>query len=211
MKTNFWYIKEVSRKMLNSIIKISKLFWAFHWFHVTLIIILTFNKGSKGFSCEYSNANKFTCNWDLLLLLSHSFMFNSLQPLGLQHARLPCPPSPTACSNSRPLSWWCHPTILSSVISLSYCLQSFIESESFPMSWLFISGSHNIGVSASASIPPMKIQDWFPLDLTGLISLQSKGLSIVFSNTLVQKHQFSGTQTSLWSNSHIHTWLLDKP
>ena len=84
--------------------------------------------------------------------------------------------SPTACSNSHPLSRWCHPTILSSVIPLSYCLQ-YIESESFPTSWLFVSGSHSIGVSASASIPPMKILDWFPLDLTGLISLQSKSLS----------------------------------
>ena len=109
-----------------------------------------------------------------------------------------CPsPTPRACSNSCPSSQWCHPTISSSVIPFSSCLQSFLASESFPVSWLFTSGGQNIKVSASASVLPMNIQDWFLLGSTGLISLESKGLSRVFSNTTVQKHQFFGDQLSL--------------
>ena len=124
---------------------------------------------------------------------SHSVVSDSLQPHGLQHARPPCPsPTPGACSNSCPLSWWCHPTISSSIVPFSSCLQSFPASGSFPMSQFFSSGSQSIGVSASASVLPMNIQDWFPLGLTGLIFLQSKGLSSI-SNTTVQKHQFFGT------------------
>ena len=142
----------------------------------------------------------------MLLLLSCSVMSNSLQ-----HTRLPCPsPSPGACSNSFPLSWWCHWTIASSVGPFS-CFQSFPASGSSPVSQLFASGGQSIGVSASASVLPKTIQDWFPLGLTGWICLQSKGLSRVFSNTTVQKHQFFSFQPSLWSNSHIHTWLLEKP
>ena len=140
-----------------------------------------------------------------------SVVFNSLQPHELQHSRLPCPsPVHGACSNSRPLSWWCHPTILSSIVSFSSCLQSCSASGSFQMSQFFSSGAQNIGVSASASVLSINIQDWFPLGWTGWISLQSKGLSRVFSNTTVQKHQFFSTQFSLWSNSHTHTWLLKK-
>ena len=140
---------------------------------------------------------------------SHSVVSNSLQPHGLQHARLPCPPpTPGACSNSCPSSHWCHPTISSLIVSFS-CLQSFPASGSFPMSQFFESGGQSIGVSASASVLPMNIQDWFPLGWTDWISLQSKGLSRVFSNTTVQKHQFFSTQLS-YSNS-IHTWLLEKP
>ena len=147
----------------------------------------------------------------LLLLFSHSVVSNSLQPHGLPNARLPCPsPSPGVCSNSCPLSQWCHPTISSSVVPFS-CLQSFPASGSFLMSQLFASGGQSIGASASASVLPMNFQDWFPLGWTGWISLQSKGLSRVFSNTTVQKHQFFGAQPSLWSNSHIHTWLPEKP
>ena len=117
-------------------------------------------------------------------------MSDSLWPLGLQHARLPCPsPTPGACSNSCPSSRWCHPTISSSVIPFSSYLQSFPESGSFLISQFFTSGGQRIGVSASASVLPMNIQDWFPLGLTGLISLQSKGLSWVFSNPTVKKHQ----------------------
>ena len=124
-----------------------------------------------------------------------------LQPHGLQHTRFLCPsPTPGACSNSRPSSQWCHPTISSSVVPFSSCLQSCPASGSFPMSQFFASGGQSVGTSAS--VLPMNIQDWFPLGLTGLISLQSKGLLSVFSNTTVRKHQF-GTQTSLWSNSHI--------
>ena len=124
----------------------------------------------------------------------------------------PCPsPTPGVYSNSCPLSGWCHPAISSSVIPFSSHLQSFPVSGSFQMSTLFTSGGQSIEVSASESVPPMNIQDWFPLGWTGWISLQSKGLSRVFSNTAVQKHQLFGTQLSLQSSSHIHTWLLEKP
>ena len=143
---------------------------------------------------------------------SRSFMSDSLWPHGLKHARLPWPsPSPAVCSNSCPLSQRCHPTISSSVVPFSSCFQSFPASESFPMSQFFTSGGQSIAASASASVLLMNIQDWFPLGLTGLNSLQSKGLSRVFSNATVQRHQFFGAQLSLWSNSHIHTWLLEKP
>ena len=138
-------------------------------------------------------------------------MSNSLRAHGLQHTRLCCPsPTPGACSNSYPLSHWCHPTTLSSVAPFSSWLQSFPASESFQMSQFFTSGGQSIGTSASATVLPINIQDWFPLGLTSLISLQSKGLSRVFCNTTVQKHQFFSTQPSLWSTSHIHTWLLEK-
>ena len=144
------------------------------------------------------------------MLFSLPVVSDSLQPHRLQHFRLPCPsPSPWACSNSCPLSQWCHPTISSSGVPFSACLLSFPPSGSFLMSQLFTSGGQTIG--SSGSVLPMNIQDWFPLGLTGLISLQSKGLSRVFSNTTVQKHQFFGDQPSLWSNSHIPTWLLEKP
>ena len=127
-----------------------------------------------------------------------------LQPHGLQHASLPCPsPSPGACSNSCPLSWWCHPAISSSVVPFSSYLQSFPTSGSFLMSWLFTSGGQSIGASASASVLLLNIQDWFPLEWIGWTSLQSKGLSRIFSNTIVQKHQFFTVQHSLWSKSHI--------
>ena len=127
---------------------------------------------------------------------THSAMSNSLQPHGLQHARLPCPsPIPRGCSNSCPSSQWCHPTILSSVVPFSSYLQSFPASESFPMSQFFSSGGESTGVSAS--VLPMNIQDWFPLGLIGWLSLLAKGLSRVFSNTTVQKHQFFGAQLSL--------------
>ena len=134
----------------------------------------------------------------------HSVVSNSLWPQGLQHARLPCPsPTPGACSNSCPSSRWCHPTISSSIVSFSSCLQSFPASGSFPMSQLFASGGQSVGASASASVLPINIHSWFPLGLIGLISLQSKGLPRVFSNITVQKHQFFGNQPSLWSNSHV--------
>ena len=119
--------------------------------------------------------------------------------------------TPGFYSNPCPSSRWYHPTILSSVIPFSSCLQSFPASGSFPVSQFFASGGQSIGVSASASVFLMNIQDWFPLGWTGLISLQSKGLLRVFSNTTVQKHQFFGAQLSSESNSHIHTWLLEKP
>ena len=136
---------------------------------------------------------------------------DSLRLHGLQHARLPCPsPSPRGCSNSCPLSQWCHPTISSSVIPFPSCLQSFPASESFPVSQLFASGGQSTGASASSGVRPMNMQDWFPLGLTGLISLLSRGISSITSSTTVRKHQFFSAQPSLWSNSHIHTWLLEK-
>ena len=123
---------------------------------------------------------------------------------GLQHSRLPCPsPSPRVCSNSCPLSHWCHPSISTSVAPFSSCPQSFPTSGSFPVSQLFKSGGQSIGASASASVLPTNIQDWFPLGLTGLIPLLSKKLSRDFFNTTVQKHQFFGAQPSLWSSSNM--------
>ena len=116
--------------------------------------------------------------------------------------------SPGVCSNACPLSWWCHPT---SVTSYSSCPQSFPASGSFPVSWLFTSGGQIIGASTSDQSFQWIFRVWFPLQLTGWISLQSKGLSSICSNTTVQKHRFFGTQPSLWSNSHIHIWLLEKP
>ena len=137
-------------------------------------------------------------------------MSDSLQSHGLQHIKLPCPSSsPAACSSSYQLSWWYHPIMSSSVISFS-CLQYFSASGSFPMSQFFPSCGQSIRASTSASVLPMNIQHWFPLGLTGLISLKSKGLSKVFSNTTVHKHQFFSAQLSLWSKSYMHTWLLEK-
>ena len=144
-----------------------------------------------------------------MLLLSHVWLWD---PHGLHQARLLCPSLPhRVCSSSCPLSQWCHPTFSSSVVHFSSFSLSFPASGSFPISRLFASGGQSIGASASASVLPKNIQGWFPLGLTGLISLLSKGLLRVFSSTTIQKPQFLLTQPSLWSNSHIHTWLLEKP
>jgi len=143
---------------------------------------------------------------------SRSVVSDSLRPHERQHTRPPCLSStPRAYPNSCTLSQWCHPTLSSSVIPFSSCPQSFPASGSFQMSQLFASSGQNIGVSASTSVLPMNTHDWSPLGWTGCISLQSKGLSRVFSNTTVQKHQFFGTQLSSQSNSHIHTWPQEKP
>ena len=146
----------------------------------------------------YSSVSQFSC----------SVVSDSLWPHGLQHARPPCPlPTPRVYPNPCPLNWWCHPTISSSVIPFSSCSQSFSASGSFQMSQIFASGGQNFGVSSSASVFPMNIQDWFLLGWTGWISLQSKGLSRVSSNTTVQKYQFFGAQLSSQSNSHtIHDY-----
>ena len=148
--------------------------------------------------------------WENLVQFSSSVMFDSLWHHGLQHARLLCPsPTPGACSNSCPSVMpsnhliLCHPLLLLPSI--------FPSIRSFPMSRFFASGGQSIGVSASASVLPVNIQNWFPFGLTGLISLQSKGLSIISSNTTVLKHQVFGAQFSLWSNSHICSWPLEKP
>ena len=137
-------------------------------------------------------------------------MPDSLWPHGLQHTRLPCPSlSPGVCSNSYSLSQWCYLTISSFAAPFSICLQSFPASWSFPVSWLLASGGQSTGASASASVLSMNILDWFPLGWTGLI-LQSKGFQ-EFSSTTIRKHLFFSAQPSLWSNSYIHTWLLEKP
>ena len=139
-----------------------------------------------------------------LWLFSCKVVSNSLQPHGLQHTRLPCSSqSPWVCSNSSALSLCYHPTISSSVVPFPSCLQSFPASGSFPISQLFASGGQRIGTSTSASVLAMNIQDWFSLGLTGWISLQSKGLSSIFSSSTLQKHQFFSAQLLLWSNSHI--------
>ena len=158
---------------------------------VPLLLEVSFNISSVQFSC--------------------SVVSESLQPHESQHARSPCPsPTPGVHPNPCPSSWWCHPAISSSVVPFSSCPQSFPASRFFQMSQLFASGGQSIGVSASTSVLPMNTQDWSPLGWAGWISLQSKGLSRVFSNTTIQKHQFFSTQLSLWSNSHIHAWLPEK-
>ena len=142
---------------------------------------------------------------------SRSVVSDSLWPHESQHARPPCPsPTPGVHSNSCPSSQWCHPAISSSVIPFSSCPQSLPASGSFQMSQLFAWGGQSIGVSPLTSVLPMNTQGWSPLEWTGWIFLQSKGLSRVFSNTTVQKHQFFSTQLSSQSNSHIHTWPQEK-
>ena len=145
-----------------------------------------------------------------IVQFSRSVMSDSLRPHESQHARPPCPsPSPGVHPDSGPWSPWCHPAISSSDVPFSSCSQSLPASESFPMSQIFTWGSQSTGVAAS--FPPKKPQGWSPSEWTGWISLQSKGLSRVFSNTTVQNHQFFGAQLSSQSNSHIHTWPLEKP
>ena len=152
--------------------------------------------------------NIFTCS----VQFSLSVMSDSLLPHELQHTRTPCPsPTPKGPSNSLPSSLWCHSAISSSVVPFSSCPPSLPASESFPMSQLFSWGGQSTGVSALASLLPKNTQDWSPLQWTGWISLQSKGLSRVFSNITVQKHQLFSTQLSSQPNSQIHTWPLEKP
>ena len=152
------------------------------------------------------------CTMEYSVQFSHSVVSDSLWPHGLQRARPPCPsPTPGVYSNSCPSSQWCHPTISSSVVPFSSCPQDLPTAESFAMSQLFAWGGQSTGVSVLPSFLPKNTQDWSPLEWTGWISLQSKGLSRVFSNTTVQKHQFFGAQLSSQSNSHIHTWPLEKP
>ena len=170
----------------------------FSWFHL-----------DKNISSQEISLQKKVIRSDQI---SRSVVSDSLQPHELQHARPPCPsPTPRVHSDSHPSSQWCHPAISSSVVPFFSCPQSLPASESFPMSQLFTWGDQNTGVSALASFLPKKSQGWSSSGWTGWISLQSKGLSIVFSNTRVQKHQFFGTQPSSQSNSHIHTWSQEKP
>ena len=153
------------------------------------------------------------CGYFLIISVqfSHSVTSDSLRPHEPQHARPPVQTNSWSLPKSCPLHRWCHPIISSSVIPFSSCPKSFPVSGSFQMSQFFASGGQNIGVSASTSVLPMNTQDWFPLGWTGWISLQSKGLSRIFSNTTVQKHQFFSAQLSSQSNSHIRTWPLEKP
>ena len=208
----------------------TSLFWASQWKGRQVL----FEKGHKGPSLETENILNLDLGSVYIFYLhvrihpaiylrfvyftvcsvqfSRSVVSDSLRPHELQHARPPCPsPTPGIHSDSCPSSRWCHPAISSSVIPFSSCPQSRPTSESFPMSQLFAWGGQSTGVSALASFLPKNTQDWSPLEQTGWISLQSKGLSRVFSNTTVQKHQFFGAQLSSQSNSHTHTQLLEKP
>ena len=174
--------------------------------------------------CDFSSLVCGLCNSILLLMVgspgskflfctfSRSVVSDSLRAHESQHTRPPCPsPTPGVHSDLRPSSQWCHPAISSSVVPFSSCPQSLPASESFPVSQLFTRGGQSTEVSALASFLPKKSQGLSPSEWAGWISLQSKGLSRVFSNTTVQKHQFFSTQLSIQSNSHIHTWLLEKP
>ena len=163
-----------------------------------------------GYFTSQETSLDFFFPFDSSIQFSLSVVSDSLRPHGPQHARPPCPsPTPGVHPNSCPLSRWCHPTMSSSVVPFSSCPQSFPASGSFSNE--STSGDQSIGVSASTSVLPMNTQDWSPLGWTGWISLQSKGLSRVFSNTTVQKHWFFGAQLSSQSNSHIYTWPLEKP
>jgi len=180
------------------------------WENKVIPVTITFPHTAK--VCNLSWKELCILIWISSVQFTHSVVSDSLRPHGLQHTSSPCPSTtPGAHPNSCPLIRWCHPTISSSVVPFSSCPQFSPASGSFQMSQLFTSGGQNIGVSASTSVLPINTQDWSPLGWTGWISLQSKGLSRVFSNTTVQKHQFFCTQLSLLSNSHIHTWLLEKP
>ena len=168
-------------------------------------------QSSKGKWCHLLGTERYSINI-YSDQISHSVVSDSLQPHESQHTRPPCPsPTPGVHSHSCPSSQWCHPAISSSVVPFSSCPQSLPASESFPMSQFFAWGGQSIGVSALASVLPVYTQDWSPLEGTGWTTLQSKGLSRVFSNTTVQKHRFFGTEPSSQSNSHIHTWPQEKP
>ena len=161
---------------------------------------------------SFSYFFSFCCHIWQSVQFSRSVVSDSSRPHESQHTKPPCPsPTPGVYPNSCASSRWCHPAISSSVVPFSSCPQPLPASESFPTSQLFTWGGQSIGVSASASVLPMNTQDWSPLEGTGWISLQSKGLSRVFSNTTVQKHQVFSTQPSSQSNSHIHTWPQEKP
>ena len=182
----------------------------------TFIIYFTLNNNRKSkYYSYYCRQNWFLHSnkwYRSSVQFSRSVVSDSLRPHEPQHARPPCAsPTPGVYPDSCPLGPWCHPAISSSVVPFSSCLQSFPASGSFPMSQLFVSGGQSIGASASTSVLPRNTQDWSPLGWTGWISLQSKGLSRVFSNTTVQKHPFFSAQLSLYSNSHIHIWPLEKP
>ena len=163
-------------------------------------------------ACIFSHKSHFSVSHKSpLLFFSHPAVSNSLRPHGLQHTRRPCPSkSPKICPSSCPLHRWSHPATSSSDTLLSFCPQSFPASGTFPMSQLFVSDDQNTGTSASASVLPMRIQGWFPLRWTGLISLLSRGLSGVFSSTIAWRYQFFSILPSLQSNFHNWTWSLGR-
>ena len=195
-------IKKKRKKLWIEILCLNGVHFSMYYFFISLLLYL---HSSSSFRYSYLNFI------DVSLQFSHSVMSNSLRPHEPQHARPPCPsPTPGVHPNPCPLSQWCHPTISSSIVLFSSCSQSFPASGSFQISQPFASGGQSIGVSASTSGLPMNTQDWSPLGWTGWISLQSKGLSRIFFNTTVQKHQYFGTQPSSQSSSHIYTWLLEK-
>ena len=183
-----------------------------NWNHYTLLVGMQNGVVTIEYSRRFLKKLNIELSRDLEIIVlcsvqfSHSVVSDSLQPHESQHATPPCPsPTPGVHSNSCPSSRWCHPAIWSSVVPFSSCPQSLLAAGSFPMSQLFAWGGQSIGVSASTSVLPMNTQDWSPLGWTAWLSLQSTGLSRVFSNTTVQKHRFFSTQLSLWSNSHNHT------
>ena len=201
------------KKMYIQILCLFSIWLAFYCWIVRVLCIFWSPLSDISFANIFSHfVSFFSLSWFSSVQFSRSVVSDSLWPHELQHTRPPCPsPTPRVHSNSCSSSWWCHPAILSSVVPFSSCPHSLQASGTFPMSQLFASGGQNIGVSALASVPPMNTQDWSPLGWTDWIPLQSKGLSRVFSNTTVQKHQFFGAQLSSQSNSHIHTWPLEKP
>ena len=177
-----------------------------------LIIARTWKQPRCPSTNEWIKSMWYIYTMEYSVQFSHSVVSDSLWPHEPQHTRPPCPsPTPRTYSNSCPSSWWCHPAILSSVVPFSSCPQSLPASGSFPMTQLFTWGGQSVGVSASAPVLPMNTQDWSPLRWTGWISLQSKGLSTVCINNTVQKRQFVSAQLWSQSNSHIHTWPLEKP
>ena len=203
----FYWVRRIMKWQFLDIFKLSQ---------YKINFVVCNRKFQSLYSCAYhENSDSLMVQYDspvFSVQFSHSVMSDSLQPHESQHARPPCPsPSPAVHSNSRPSSRWCHPAISSSVVPFSSCPQSLPASGSFSMSQLFTRSGQNIGVSALAAFLPKKSQGRSPSKWTGWISFQSKGLSRVFSNTTVQKHQFFGTQPSSQSNSHIHTWPLEKP
>ena len=197
-----------------------------HWGSPRILEWVAYSLPRGNFLTQESNQGLLHCTWILYQLsylgsppftfssvqFSRSVMSDSLRPHELQHARPPCPsPTPGVHSDSCPLSRWCHPAISTSVVPFSSCPHPLPASESFPVSQLFAWSGQSTGVSALASFLPKKSQGWSPSEWTGWISLQSKGLSKVFSNTTIQKHQFFGAQPSSQSISHIHTWPQEKP
>ena len=194
------------------IIKCLKIIYIYHTVYYPIVV----TSQSSYIFCQFIlYLLQSTAAWIVLFRsdqISRSVVFDSLRPHESQHTRPPCPsPTPGVHSDSHPSTQWCHPAISSSVIPFSSCPQSLPASEAFPVSQLFAWGGQSTGVSALASFLLKKSQGWSPSEWTGCISLQSKGLSRVFSNTTVQKHEFFHAQLSSQSNSHIHTWPMEKP